>query len=52
LFDPQTSGGLLIAIAEEKADALLRSLHEKGVLDARVIGRATEENRTLIRVER
>lgn len=52
LFDPQTSGGLLIAIAEEKADALLRSLHEKGVLDARVIGRVTEENRTLIRVER
>jgi selenide, water dikinase len=28
LFDPQTAGGMLIAIAEDKSDALLRTLNE------------------------
>ncbi len=38
LFDPQTSGGLLIAVAPEKADTLLGRLHEAGVEEAAVIG--------------
>lgn len=38
LFDPQTSGGLLIAVAPEKADALLARLHGAGVEEAAVIG--------------
>jgi selenide, water dikinase len=36
-FDPQTSGGLLIAVAERDADALLADLRARG-LDARRIG--------------
>ena len=38
--DPQTSGGLLIAIREKDAEALLRKLHERGIKDARIIGEA------------
>ncbi len=37
LFDPQTSGGLLIALAPEQADALIGTLQSSGI-DARVIG--------------
>jgi len=36
LFDPQTSGGLLIAIAADRADALSQALAEDGLLGARV----------------
>jgi selenide, water dikinase len=39
LFDPQTSGGLLIAVPEAKADALAAVLEQRGVQDARKIGR-------------
>ena len=38
LFDPQTAGGMLIAISENKADALLRVLREN-YRHAQVIGR-------------
>jgi selenide,water dikinase len=38
--DPQTSGGLLIAIAEPKAQALLKDLHNRGVTDAAIVGHA------------
>lgn len=37
LYDPQTSGGLLIAVAEEEAERLLRLLQAGGVKDARII---------------
>lgn len=37
-FDPQTSGGLLIAVPEREADALARALLNEGVLAAAVIG--------------
>ena len=37
-FDPQTSGGLLISIAAEKADRLLETLHKDGIKEAAVIG--------------
>ncbi|MCE5185146.1 MAG: selenide, water dikinase SelD [Planctomycetaceae bacterium] len=42
-FDAQTSGGLLIAIENSKADALLRRLHEAGIHDAACIGHVTEK---------
>jgi selenide, water dikinase len=39
LFDPQTSGGLLAAVAREDADAALRDLRAAGV-DAAIVGEA------------
>jgi len=39
-FDPQTSGGLLIAVPEQEAEALVRDLLSEGVLVAAVIGEA------------
>ena len=36
LCDPQTSGGLLMAVAPERADALADALGARGVLAARV----------------
>jgi selenide,water dikinase len=41
LYDPQTSGGLLIAVRRSKAPALLAVLKRKGVAGAAVIGRVT-----------
>ena len=38
LLDPQTSGGLCIAVAPERADDLLRALERKGVAVRAVIG--------------
>lgn len=38
LFDPQTSGGLLIAIDKENSQQLLEKLKEKGVTDSSIIG--------------
>ncbi|MDD2213920.1 MAG: selenide, water dikinase SelD [Oscillospiraceae bacterium] len=37
-FDPQTSGGLLVAVAEAQAPPLLQALYQRGVSQARVIG--------------
>jgi selenide,water dikinase len=41
LFDPQTSGGLLIVLPEAEAPHLLQQLHENGI-DASPIGCVTE----------
>ena len=41
LTDPQTSGGLLIACAPGRADALARTIVDAGYPSTRVIGRAT-----------
>jgi len=38
LNDPETSGGLLMAVAPEAADALLAALHAAGDAHARIIG--------------
>jgi selenide,water dikinase len=40
LFDPQTSGGLLVAVAGDRADALKAALHDAGVDAATVVGEA------------
>jgi AhpD family alkylhydroperoxidase len=50
-FDAQTSGGLLIAIEEEKASDLLRALHDRGVPAAAIIGRVAAEGSGLIHLE-
>lgn len=41
LYDPQTSGGLLIAVSGEKREQLLSALREKGVASPRAVGRVT-----------
>lgn len=38
LYDPQTSGGLLIAVPEEEADSCLQSLHRAGETYSAIIG--------------
>jgi selenide,water dikinase len=42
LYDPQTSGGLLIALPAEKAGAMVASLRSDGVSSASVIGEVLE----------
>jgi len=49
LFDPQTSGGLLVAIAAETAGPALEALAERHVL-ARRIGRVLEKRSPLMEV--
>jgi selenide,water dikinase len=43
LFDPQTSGGLLISVPGKEAEALLRKLHRNGIEDAAIIGEIVGE---------
>jgi selenide,water dikinase len=38
LFDPQTSGGLLICLDKNEADKLVNELHQKGIDKSAVIG--------------
>ncbi len=47
LFDAQTSGGLLIAVAEESRGALLDALRNGGVADAAAVGRLVEGEGTI-----
>lgn len=49
LFDPQTSGGLLIALSEEEAPRLLAELKQAG-LPAETVGEITEHTETEILV--
>ena len=43
LFDPQTSGGLLICVDKKNADELLEKLKEKGMANAAIIGDVATE---------
>ena len=47
-YDPQTSGGLLIAIEAGKADALLEKLHISGLSHAACIGSVTAKGSGMI----
>lgn len=51
LADAQTSGGLLIAVAERDCTALLRALRDHGVAVAEEIGEIVEDDSMTIRVE-
>ena len=52
LFDPQTSGGLLIGVDSSRADELVQRLKEVGYPSAVVIGVATDEQRLpILRVD-
>ncbi len=51
LFDPQTSGGLLICIDGDRADGLLQALKQRGVHDAAIVGQVDSEPKEQIFVE-
>jgi len=50
LYDPQTSGGLLIAVKENKLNLLIENLRKHGATVASVIGRVVEKGDFLIKV--
>jgi selenide,water dikinase len=50
-YDPQTSGGLLIAIQQDKAADLLKALHDRGVSAATIIGKVQAQGSGLIHLE-
>ena len=50
LYDPQTSGGLLIAVAAEKADLLLEKLQTAGIAEAAIIGEVVATTARCLRI--
>ena len=52
MYDPQTSGGLFIAVAADRAEALVQKLHERGVSDAVVVGEVFASPEPVIRIAR
>ena len=51
LFDPQTSGGLLISVAPEKAQGLLERMRREGIDEAAMIGEVVAEPKGKITVD-
>jgi len=51
LYDPQTSGGLLICLDRKNADGLLLSLKDKGIHGAAIIGEVVSEPKANIVVQ-
>ena len=47
VFDPQTSGGLLVAVAQAQGEHLINALHAKGVTAAKIIGHIHESKREI-----
>jgi selenide, water dikinase len=50
LYDPQTSGGLLIALPPEGAEKLVRALQQGRNLDPRIVGEVVESPQGKIRI--
>jgi selenide,water dikinase len=50
LFDPQTSGGLLLSVPRDRADALVEELRKAGMGAARCIGEVVRDSTPSIRV--
>jgi AhpD family alkylhydroperoxidase len=49
-YDAQTSGGLLVAIAEKSVDKFLNALHKQRISDAAVIGRVLGKGSGVINI--
>ena len=43
VFDPQTNGGLMVALPERQSQELVAALHSAGIQAAAIIGRVTEK---------
>lgn len=43
LFDPQTAGGLLVALGQAEAAGLLERMHGRGLTDAAIVGRVVAD---------
>ncbi len=50
LFDPQTSGGLLLSVPESSVDELIKALHAAGVAEAAKIARVVASGKPHVRV--
>ena len=50
LYDPQTSGGLLISLSAAEAEKLVATLHQEGNFDARIVGEVVEAPQGRIRI--
>jgi selenide,water dikinase len=50
-YDAQTSGGLLIAIEEKKAEKFLKALHSENVSTATIIGKVTGKGSGLVHIK-
>ncbi len=50
LFDPQTAGGLLIAVSGNEAESLIKRMRDHGVSEAVIIGEIVAEPRGKIRL--
>ncbi len=50
-YDAQTSGGLLIAIAESDAGSLLKALHNDGISAAAIVGRVLAKGSGLVHIK-
>ncbi len=51
IFDPQTSGGLMISLPGKDAELMLNDMREAGIAEASIIGRVTKTESSPIKVE-
>jgi len=52
MYDPQTSGGLFISVAPEKAEPLVAALRARGVSDAAIIGEVFASSEPVIQLRK
>jgi selenide,water dikinase len=50
MFDPQTAGGLLIALPEKQAEALIGRMHSEGIAEAAIVGEIISKPKGKIRI--
>ncbi|SHJ51313.1 selenophosphate synthase [Tepidibacter formicigenes DSM 15518] len=51
LYDPQTSGGLLISVDEDKGEELVKSIIKNKGMEAKIIGKVTKKEEKYIKVK-
>jgi len=50
MFDPQTAGGLLIALPEMQAETLVGKMHARGITEAAIVGEVISKPKGKIRI--